>query len=101
MRSKTLTFTLVAAVALTACSGRNADRPRHTSAIQPHPGQDTCQAAGYNPMIGKPGSILDGMRFSVPIRLIKPGQAVTMDFNPQRVNFFTNEQGIITSIRCA
>lgn len=33
-------------------------------------------------------------------RVIEPGQAVTMDFNPERVSIDVNERGAIVGIRC-
>lgn len=33
-------------------------------------------------------------------RVIEPGQAVTMDYNPERVSIETNERGAIVGIRC-
>lgn len=34
------------------------------------------------------------------VRVIHPGQAVTMDFSPVRVNIHVNERNAITSITC-
>lgn len=31
-----------------------------------------------------------------PIRVIRPGEAVTADFNPERVNFVTDQRGLVT-----
>ena len=37
---------------------------------------------------------------SSTVRVIHPGQAVTMDFSPVRVNIHVNERNAITSITC-
>ena len=34
------------------------------------------------------------------VRVIHPGQAVTMDYSPVRVNIHVNERNAITSITC-
>ena len=34
------------------------------------------------------------------VRVIHPGQAVTMDFSPHRVNIHVNERNAITSVTC-
>ena len=33
-------------------------------------------------------------------RVVEPGQAVTMDYNPERVSIHVNERGAINSIHC-
>lgn len=33
-------------------------------------------------------------------RVVEPGAAVTMDYNPERVSIHVNERGAINSIRC-
>ena len=34
------------------------------------------------------------------VRVIHPGQAVTMDFRPDRVNIHVNERNAVTSVTC-
>ena len=50
--------------------------------------------------IGQDASVLDTARFANPVRVIRPGEAVTMDFNPQRLNFELDGLGEIERIRC-
>ena len=38
--------------------------------------------------------------FTGPVRVIGPNQAVTMDFNPERINLETDAVGIITRVFC-
>jgi hypothetical protein len=66
----------------------------------PSPADDTCGASGLSSYIGQDGSILDTARFANPIRVIRPGDVVTMDFNPQRLNAELDELGKIVRIRC-
>ncbi|WP_413728676.1 I78 family peptidase inhibitor [Sodalis sp. RH19] len=96
----TIFAALLTAFSLAACSG--AEKSAATqSAVKPLTADDTCMANNFRNLIGKPESVLDGMRFSMPMRLIKPGQAVTMDFDPKRLNFMSNKEGIITSVHCS
>lgn len=99
MRNRLL-LTFFTFFTLTACSGTKAP-PSAQNAAKPLPVNDTCMATGFRNLLGKPESVLNGIRFSMPMRLIKPGQSVTMDFDPKRVNFVSNDQGIITDIHCS
>jgi hypothetical protein len=64
------------------------------------PGVDACGAAELADMVGQPKSILQTMKFAVPLRVIEPGMAVTEDFSPNRLNFEIGEDGLITRIAC-
>ena len=74
-------------------------------AIQIDPG-DSCGARDLRSLIGQPASAAQGVRIvgasgaAVPIRVIGPGDAVTEDFNPTRVNLRTDAAGTITGIDC-
>ena len=35
-----------------------------------------------------------------PVRVIEPGDAVTQDFNPERVNVIVDTQGYVTEVTC-
>lgn len=87
---KSLTPILLAA-ALAACAPVGAE-PDETG--------DTCGAASFNRYVGQPSSALDTVRFSQPVRIIPPDTAVTMDFNPERLNFDLDEDGTIVGVRC-
>lgn len=71
-----------------------------TVADAPSTAGPTCGATGLQGLIGKPQSALDGMRFAGPVRVIKPGMAVTMDFSPGRLNILLDETGRISRITC-
>ena len=34
------------------------------------------------------------------VRVLKPGEAATMDFNPNRLNVDLDEKGAVTAVRC-
>lgn len=68
----------------------------------PEPDQPTgdCGAGGLQYLVGKPGVVLDGMRFSQEVRVIQYGMAVTMDFNPDRLNIWLDRRDVIERVTC-
>jgi hypothetical protein len=64
------------------------------------PDPDACGASGLQYLVGKPGVVLDGMRFSQDVRVIQYGTAVTMDFNPERLNFWLDRRDVIERVSC-
>jgi hypothetical protein len=89
---------LVCILALAGC--QPAQDPRFLGPPEQAPGVDACGAAELADMVGDPKSILDTMKFAVPVRVIEPGTAVTADFSPQRLNFEIAEDGTIAKIAC-
>ena len=67
---------------------------------------DPCGARDLRSFLGQPASAAQGVRMvgasgaAVPVRVIGPGDAVTEDFNPARVNLRTDAAGTITGIDC-
>ncbi|MDP3339485.1 I78 family peptidase inhibitor [Frigidibacter sp.] len=66
----------------------------------PAPGTDDCGAAGLQQLVGQPASRLETMRFSQPLRVINPGQMVTMDYSESRLNIAIDESGRISRVYC-
>jgi hypothetical protein len=68
----------------------------------PLPGNpaDTCGAASFQNLVGRPGVVLDGMRFSQDVRVIQPDQAVTMDFRGDRLNIWLDRRDVIWRVSC-
>lgn len=97
MNKKFLLIAALATFSLTACQN-HADTAKQAENVQQ---PDTCNAASFQYLIGKPSSTLDGMRFAKPMRLITPNTMVTMDFNPERLNIAANEKGVITGLHCS
>jgi len=62
--------------------------------------ENACGAAGLQTLLGQPASVLETMRFANPVRVIRPGMAVTMDFNPARLNIEVDAAEEITRISC-
>lgn len=59
-----------------------------------------CGAGELQSLVGEPQSVLEGMRFSQPLRVIGYDTAVTMDFNPDRLNIDLGPDGRITRVWC-
>ena len=61
---------------------------------------DACGASAYQYLVGKPGVLLDGMRFSQDVRVIQHGMAVTMDYRGDRLNFWLDRRDVIERVVC-
>ncbi|MFN3282346.1 MAG: I78 family peptidase inhibitor [Tabrizicola sp.] len=64
------------------------------------PGPDACGASQFQYLVGKPGVLLDGMRFSQEVRVIQHGMAVTMDYRADRLNFWLDRRDVIERVVC-
>lgn len=84
---------LVAAAVLGACVA-----PPVATPIAPE--ADECGAAALQNLVGQPRQAVEGMTFTQPVRIIEPGQAVTMDFSAQRLNIELDANARITRIAC-
>ena len=89
---------LFAILGLTAC--QPTPDPRYLGPPEPAPGVDACGAAELQDMVGQPRTILQRIKFAVPVRVIEPGTAVTADYQSNRLNFELDEDGNITKIAC-
>ncbi len=61
---------------------------------------DACGASQLQGLVGQPASAIAAMTFAQPMRLIRPGMAVTMDFNAERLNITLDEADRIVSVTC-
>lgn len=66
----------------------------------PAPDRPMCNARQYNVLVGQPASVLRNMRFDGPVRVIRPGMAVTQDYRGDRINFDVNRRNVIKSAYC-
>jgi hypothetical protein len=69
-------------------------------AVAPMPMDQSCGADGLQSLLGQDKSVLAGMRFSQPLRVISPGMAVTMDYSPARLNIDLDGAGQIIRVHC-
>ena len=60
----------------------------------------SCGADDLQYLVGQPGVVLDGMRFSQAVRVIQYGTAVTMEYNPYRLNFWLDRRDVIELVVC-
>ena len=95
-----------ASFALTACSEASVTTPSQPSKpiVQPISAENdrnkSCGADTLQHLVGQKETKLHIMRFKGPIRIIKPGMAVTKDYRLDRINFDIDENGLITRISC-
>jgi hypothetical protein len=115
---KKASLLILAGVALMACTP--ADKPAETASTETtttttepappaatpappaptDPAADTCNMAQYASLVGKPATDPGVPPAGATVRIIKPGDQVTMDFQGTRVNFDVDATGMITAIRC-
>ncbi|MCP5037794.1 MAG: hypothetical protein GY945_09375 [Rhodobacteraceae bacterium] len=82
------------AAALLSMSACN-DRPVRV----PDPASE-CEAGAFQELVGQanaPGILTP---IAAPVRVIRPGQAVTLDYRPDRTNIELDTLGFITRIWC-
>ena len=60
----------------------------------------SCGADDLQYLVGRPGVVLDGMRFRQDVRVIQHGMAVTMDYSPYRLNFWLDRRDVIERVTC-
>ncbi len=63
-------------------------------------GGDGCGAAAYGDLIGQPVSAFAARQGTGTVRIIRPGQPVTKDYNPARLNVMLDAQDRIIRMRC-
>lgn len=64
------------------------------------PSADACGAGPLQYLVGQKGPVLAPMELPAGTRVIPPGTAVTMDYNPSRLNIDLNEADRITRVYC-
>ncbi|WP_084384721.1 I78 family peptidase inhibitor [Novosphingobium naphthalenivorans] len=88
-------------LALAGCSEKTPPQP-----APPPPPMDTdCGAGQLGAYIGHQATdeviaAIRAWRGDNPVRVLKPGSAMTMDYRPGRLNVFLDEQGRIKEFQC-
>jgi hypothetical protein len=116
---KNLPLMFLAGIALMACTP--ADEPADTAstttpstapltdpAAAPPPATppptdtaaDTCNMAQYTVLVGKPSTDPGVPAAGATVRIIRPGDQVTMDHQPTRLNIEIGANGNVTAVRC-
>ncbi|GGL62889.1 I78 family peptidase inhibitor [Wenxinia marina] len=93
-------FTLLCLVAACGPAGMTAAPPPPAGPAVPAAADDTCGAAGRGALIGRDVTALERVLILGPVRLIRPGDAITEDFRPARINFEIDGAERIARIRC-
>lgn len=87
----------IAALTLAACEPLPSDG--NTGPRPPQP-SDACGALGYQGLVGQPREVLNAMKFPIGTRVIGPDDAVTADYNVQRLNIEYGRGGLIEKVGC-
>jgi hypothetical protein len=90
-------------LALAACAPQGPGTPGAAppaGPALPDPGADSCGAAARAALIGQPATALERVYILGPVRVIRPGDAVTMDFVERRINFDLDAADRIVRIFC-
>lgn len=61
--------------------------------------EDACGASGYQGLVGKNLAAVT-LPDDLNARVLRPGQVVTMEYLPERMNIDVDKTGAIRSIRC-
>lgn len=86
-------------LALAGCVAPPATGPGAEPGMPPVMGGD-CGAADLQYLMGQKARVLTTMRFSQPLRVLKPGMAVTMDYAPNRLNIELDAADTIIRVAC-
>ncbi|MCF2905849.1 hypothetical protein L0666_12695 [Octadecabacter sp. CECT 8868] len=93
-------FLIAPLILLSACDVAGPRPTTPTGPPIPAPEQDTCNAAQHATLIGQDATALERVLLLAQVRVIRPGQAVTMDFRPNRINFNVGADERIKTITC-
>lgn len=94
---------LGATLSLSACAAQMDAEPDAPAEPAPSGTADSGEACGADmlqPMIGQPEGEIHEPSLPQPYRIIHPGQAVTMDYNPNRLNIEINDDGRVETVEC-
>lgn len=64
------------------------------------PPADACGAAARQGLVGRPEAVLAAMTFPAPVRIIRPGDMVTLDYVAERLNIRIGPDGRIAAVDC-
>jgi hypothetical protein len=88
---------LVSLMALAAC----ATPPSEPDTIDtPVLGEGGCDAEALGYLVGQPIGEIDTTTLPQPLRVIRPGMAVTMDYRVDRTNIELNDAGDVVRVYC-
>ena len=93
---------LTAGLALAACVSGGGGSGKSSAAVVPGRGMDPapCGADRLAHLAGHALTSLPGDEVDGPLRVIRPGDAVTEDLNPRRLNVSLDAQDTIAALSC-
>lgn len=74
--------------------------PQSRDEGMPSAAADTCGAAAFAVLIGQDAAMFPVHKQKGPTRIMRPGQPVTMDFIPDRLNVLLDAADRIVGFRC-
>lgn len=98
--SKPVLLPALAALAVSACTATVTGPLPSASLPGYEPGADSCGAQARDYLIGQHIGQIDLESLARTVRPIRPGQPVTMDHRPDRVNLDLDGDGVIVRIWC-
>jgi hypothetical protein len=63
-------------------------------------GPGTCGASSWASLVGQPRSVLDSIMLPQPVRIREAGSAMTMDYDPARLDVDIGNDGKIARVWC-
>lgn len=60
----------------------------------------TCGADTIAGLVGQPVTEFEALGHTGPVRIIRPGDVVTMDYRSDRLNVMLDDQDVITRLAC-
>ena len=88
-----INLSLFCAVLLASCAPETS--PHKVQAFE-----EGCDAASFERYLWQKEAVLAGVTLPKPTRIIHPGQPVTKDYRPNRLNIHVGELGRIERINC-
>ncbi len=85
-------YAMLFALPLTACMIPAPAEPDLTA---------SCGAEKLQGLVGQPENVVAAMSFAQPVRIIRPGTAVTMDYRPDRLNIEIDASGRVARVHCS
>ena len=64
------------------------------------PPDDACGAPHLQYLVGQPASILASMNFATQLRILRPGDPMTEDYGPTRLNILIDLNERIDAVTC-
>lgn len=95
-----ITVGIAVLCALAACSTRPPAIVAPTVDPVPVGAADTCGATPYSYLVGQDATALERVLILRQVRVIRPGDAVTEDLRPERINFYIGADESIRTITC-